>query len=175
MKRAYLYVPLVLISGFGGYYVYWESHAEERAEDRRLQAIEDSFGAKLYRDRDGKKEAEEDIARGTPKLKEYGLMYPDVLVFRSILHERFGVQAEVIAGCEVSEPLIKYAHAYNATVNAFIAKKYGQGALEALREEARQISYQKYTRANQALEPTSTAVTPPADAGDRASGTRGSP
>ena len=28
---------------------------------------------------------------------------------------------------------------------------------------------------NQALEPTSTAVTPPADAGDRASGTRGSP
>jgi len=27
---------------------------------------------------------------------------------------------------------------------------------------------------NQALEPTSTAVTPPADAGDRASGTRGS-
>ena len=29
-------------------------------------------------------------------------------------------------------------------------------------------------RPNQALEPTSTAVTPPADAGDRASGTRGS-
>jgi len=28
---------------------------------------------------------------------------------------------------------------------------------------------------NQALEPTSTAVTPPASAGDRASGTRGSP
>ena len=31
------------------------------------------------------------------------------------------------------------------------------------------------TEPNQALEPTSTAVTPPADAGDRASGTRGSP
>jgi len=31
------------------------------------------------------------------------------------------------------------------------------------------------TEANQALEPTSTAVTPPASAGDRASGTRGSP
>ena len=30
------------------------------------------------------------------------------------------------------------------------------------------------TEPNQALEPTSTAVTPPADAGDRASGTRGS-
>ena len=34
------------------------------------------------------------------------------------------------------------------------------------------VSYQK--QANQALEPTSTAVTPPADAGDRASSTRGS-
>jgi len=32
----------------------------------------------------------------------------------------------------------------------------------------------KDKEANQALEPTSTAVTPPADAGDRASGTRGS-
>jgi hypothetical protein len=31
------------------------------------------------------------------------------------------------------------------------------------------------TEPNQALEPTSTAVTPPASAGDRASGTRGSP
>ena len=31
------------------------------------------------------------------------------------------------------------------------------------------------TEPNQALEPTSTAVTPPAVAGDRASGTRGSP
>jgi hypothetical protein len=30
------------------------------------------------------------------------------------------------------------------------------------------------TQPNQALEPTSTAVTPPASAGDRASGTRGS-
>jgi hypothetical protein len=36
--------------------------------------------------------------------------------------------------------------------------------------------YQKQNKApNQALEPTSTAVTPPAIAGDRASGTRGSP
>ena len=33
----------------------------------------------------------------------------------------------------------------------------------------------KKTEPNQALEPTSTAVTPPAVAGDRASGTRGSP
>jgi hypothetical protein len=33
----------------------------------------------------------------------------------------------------------------------------------------------KQMKPNQALEPTSTAVTPPADAGDRASGARGSP
>ena len=37
------------------------------------------------------------------------------------------------------------------------------------------LIYEKKTEPNQALEPTSTAVTPPADAGDRASGTRGSP
>ena len=52
-------------------------------------------------------------------------------------------------------------------------------ARQRLRKEFPGISalylYRKSTRPNQALEPTSTAVTPPADAGDRASGTRGSP
>ena len=39
----------------------------------------------------------------------------------------------------------------------------------------RLLVHAKKTEPNQALEPTSTAVTPPAVAGDRASGTRGSP
>ena len=37
------------------------------------------------------------------------------------------------------------------------------------------VTKDKPSAPNQALEPTSTAVTPPAIAGDRASGTRGSP
>ncbi len=44
-----------------------------------------------------------------------------------------------------------------------------------LRERGLPIPDNKKTEANQALEPTNTAVTPPAVAGDRASGARGSP
>jgi hypothetical protein len=50
---------------------------------------------------------------------------------------------------------------------------YGDGALEKFRWSW-SIGGSKTEKPNQALEPTSTAVTPPASAGDRASGTRGS-
>jgi len=48
----------------------------------------------------------------------------------------------------------------------FIVSKRSAVSLPSISEENK--------KPNQALEPTSTAVTPPADAGDRASGTRGS-
>jgi hypothetical protein len=52
---------------------------------------------------------------------------------------------------------------------------YNRRAEEFARLYNRQILKQKKKEPNQALEPTSTAVTPPASAGDRASGARGSP
>jgi hypothetical protein len=59
-----------------------------------------------------------------------------------------------------------------------ISENPGQSALEwaaQKRESSSRPASDMKKEPNQALEPTSTAVTPPASAGDRASGARGSP
>lgn len=58
-----------------------------------------------YRRRDGHKEAKGDIARGTPKLKAYGLPSADASEWREVLKERLGIEVERITGCVVNVSL----------------------------------------------------------------------
>jgi hypothetical protein len=116
-----------------------------------------------YEGRDGKAEALTDIKAGTPKLKTYGLPSPACGKYSEILKEKTGIEFHPIAGCCVDEPLLKYAASYNKTIEAYAEEKYGIGILDKLWTEAEtEFNKSEEKEPNQAPEPTTTAVTPPA-------------
>ncbi|HZP59544.1 MAG TPA: hypothetical protein VFB27_04410 [Opitutaceae bacterium] len=133
MKRAYIVGLLVLGLSAVIFYVQWSTREKERAA---RQAVIDHLKGKEYLDRDGKKEAQDDIARGTPKLKLYGLEVGDFDERAAVFRRRLGVELDPIAGCIVSDPLVKYADAYNAEVRRFLAAKFGPNAFDDVERES---------------------------------------
>lgn len=116
--------------------------SDEQIRQEKKEAIDDLFGGREYRSRDGKKEAEADIASGKPKYKTYGRqLAPQYEAARDkVFFDRFGVQHEGIAGCMVSESVVAYAKAYNARILSFVAERFGPNAwAEAEKEAYRQI------------------------------------
>ena len=96
-----------------------------------------------YKGRDGAAEAKEDISRGSPKLKAFGLLTPSSRFYSMLLSSRLGIQQETIAGCVVTEDLTKYANAYNTVIEKWAKKKFGDDIFEQLMTEAEQL-YRKY-------------------------------
>jgi len=164
MKRLRIYVPLVVVIGSVGGYFAWRPSYLRRQEAKRERAAEERYFGASYRDRDGRKEAEADIDRGRPKYKEHGNHAGQTIQWRAILRVRFGIEAEAIADCVVSKALVDYADAYNATIETYIAEKYGRDAFRAAREEAK-CSPQPYQKgANQPPLQTPASGTPTAGA-----------
>ena len=120
----------------------------------------DRFG---YKYRDGPSEAREDLATGVRKIKVYGLDEEAwVPEYSKEARATFGVEFDVIALCAVDRFLLAYADGYNAVVEDRLNKIYGRDVLTELRDSVR-ARYKEEKRANQALEPTPTAVTSAAE------------
>ena len=92
-----------------------------------------------YTGRDGTAEAKKDIAQGSPKLKAYGLPMPSAEYYAMLLNSKLGIHQETIAGCVVSEDLVKYAHSYNAVVEKYAKKKFGANIFDEIMAEAQQL------------------------------------
>ena len=105
-----------------------------------------------YKGRDGAAEAKKDLAQGRPKLKVYGLQTPSAGFYSMLLSSRLGIQAETIAGCIVTEDLTKYAGAYNAVIEKYAKRKFGDDIFERLMTEAEQL-YCKYPTMDQLKPP----------------------
>lgn len=131
MKRAVFYVPLSVLFIGAALYVVWEGVALSRLNTSQSRTLTDPFAG-----RDGRKEAEADLARGHPRYKEYGFGAGMKRDWPNVLQVRFAVEVEPIADCVVSAALLKYVESYNATIEAHIAKKYGPGLFEAARQES---------------------------------------
>jgi len=132
MKRALTspaVVSLVLGICFVGFCWQWFSKENERA-------FRDQFEGKEFVGRDGKKEAEADIASGNLRLKPYGKERAGFVKWRALCRERLGVSIDPLAGCFVNKPLVEYADAYNAEVRRFIAEKFGPTVFEEIDNEA---------------------------------------
>jgi hypothetical protein len=85
----------------------------------------------------GRKAAEADIRRGTPKMLVFGLRAPWDSDIRQLLKEKFGVQLEGIAGCMVTQAQVDYANGYDDRIEKEIAARFGVTA--SVEEEAKRI------------------------------------
>ncbi|SRR6266496_3214980 len=92
-----------------------------------------------YTGRDGTAEAKKGIARGSPKLKAYGLPMPSAEYYAMLLNSKLGIHQETIAGCVVSEDLVKYTVAYNAVVEKYAKQKFGDNIFDQIMAEAQQL------------------------------------
>lgn len=138
MRRSYLWVPVALFALFVTYERTWAGREVGRkaAMDQRIGSVrlDDPYAG-----RDGRAEAEADLACGNPKWKVYGLrdMAGDER-WRRILRERFGVEQVAIAGCVVSTALLEYARDYNDAVRREIIRRHGEEAFTRACEDASQ-------------------------------------
>ena len=114
MKKAVIVVSALLVVGLAGAIVELSSRSSISSQ----MAEYDS-----YENRDGKREATADIARGEPKWKVYGLYrgYDE----NSQRLKPLGVQVDWFAGCVVSEAILRYSFTYNTTVHAHFVELVG--------------------------------------------------
>jgi LysM repeat protein len=80
----------------------------------------------------GQAEARRDLTNGVLKLKIAGLPSPELWTYKRLLEERCKVQLEPIAGCCVSEGLLRYQAGYNEIIQTRIREKYGTHIFQEL-------------------------------------------
>ncbi len=81
-----------------------------------------------YEHRDGRKEAEVDIAQGQVKWKVCGLYSSESEDATRL--KRLGVQVDWFAGCIVSDAIYRYRYAYNSTVYSHFVRLVGKEITE---------------------------------------------
>jgi hypothetical protein len=120
---------LVALFGFFIYYAHWSSTialrplATERSGDR-------------YAGRDGAREARATIAHGKLMLLTYGLAMGDQTARDEIARTKLGLEFRVVAGCVVTEGLVKFSEAYNRIMAAEIISRFGPDVFDRLNREA---------------------------------------
>ncbi len=121
MKRIYFILPCLALTAFAGYFRHWETGFDAR----KTGYAKDDF-LDPYRHRDGRKDAEADIAHGKLRIVSYGLPVHWAPEYREIMQRDYGVEVDSIAGCVVSGDLVKYAAAYNEVMQARILARHGK-------------------------------------------------
>jgi len=78
-----------------------------------------------------------DVWRGQYVLLLYGEPTPSREEFVQLLHDRYDIKTRTIAGCTVSESLMKYANGYDAVVRSAATRKFGRDVIKECTDEAR--------------------------------------
>ena len=77
-----------------------------------------------YDSRDGKNEAEADIARGTPKWKVSGRVIDAEAHAASL--KRLGIELDWFADCIATEGIIRYRYDYNTAIRSHFVRLIGE-------------------------------------------------
>lgn len=141
MKWFVLLVPLLGVSAFAGYYRHWNATEQRAAIDCKYPRREEPFGE--YRHRNARRDAEDDFARGHPRILTYGLPAPWTREYGEILQRDYGVELETVAGCVVSAPLVDYVAAYNQTIEGYLVFVHGPDIFDRAHTEARALYAQR--------------------------------
>ena len=78
-----------------------------------------------------------DRARGQSKFKSYGYVMGWEGEYRRLLRDRYGVTVEPVAGCLVTEDLVRYVHGYNDVSCARLQARFGKDIFAECKKEAR--------------------------------------
>ncbi|MEI8290228.1 MAG: hypothetical protein WCH99_12220 [Verrucomicrobiota bacterium] len=95
--------------------------------------------------RDGRAEAQRDIAGGKIVLKTYGLPAAWSEMYRSNLSSRYQIESRPVAGCVVTEALVESVKGYNEISKAEIERRNGTGILQRVAKESEQMWQQRQT------------------------------
>jgi len=144
MKWLVLVVPLLSVSAFAGYYHYWSSTQQREMIARKYPGLDQPYGE--YRHRDARRDAEDDFARGHPRILTYGLPVPWTREYGEILLRDYGVELKTVAGCVVSAPLVEYVAAYNETIESHLTSVHGPGLFEKAHTEAQALQAERHKR-----------------------------
>ena len=76
-----------------------------------------------------------DIARGRYRILVYGAIPGRSPYYKTLLHDRYGIEVEKIAGCVDSTSLVFYADAYNRVSVAAANRKFGHDVFKECSDE----------------------------------------
>lgn len=94
----------------------------------------------------GRADARRDLTNGVLSMKTCGLPREEAWEYKKLLDERCHVSLDPLAGCCVTEGLIKYIDGYNGISEAYIEQKYGTNIFDQLWSEAK-TNKQKFINA----------------------------
>jgi hypothetical protein len=115
MKKTPIIVAAIFVAGIAGALVEWSN----RQSIASSEADRDSYDT-----RDGKKEAEADIARGNPKWKVSGrVSEPEE---RAARLKRLGIEMDWFADCLPTWGIVRYRYEYNTVIRAHFVRLLGE-------------------------------------------------
>jgi hypothetical protein len=115
-KYGLLLIVAVALVSIAGVMVEWANRVATSFEVAEFES---------YKHRDGKMEAEADIARGAPKWKVYGLQR-DTDIKGEMMKKSLGIELGWFAGCVVSGAIERYAYDYDSAVWSHLVALYGE-------------------------------------------------
>ena len=119
MKRITLLLPFLALTAFAGYYRHWEVRHTAAMREGPTTPYD------AYRYRDGHQEAVADLARGRLRVVGYGLPARWRPEYREVLLRDAGIEYRAIAGCVVTDGILKYAATYNEVMEPRIRALHG--------------------------------------------------
>ena len=84
----------------------------------------------------GQLRARYDVKRGHYRILAYGLLGGGSLEYKALLHDRYGIEVKIVAGCIVTPTLVSYADAYNRESVAAAKRKFGHDVFKECSDEA---------------------------------------
>jgi len=145
VKRIYLVLPMVAVALFAVFYARWQTNEKSRASTTARDP---------YANRDGKSEAERELAGGKLVVVRCGLPEDWFREYCQILRTRYEIEVRVIAGCMLTTPIRNYASSFNEVMDKRIKALFGDDVFKKAEGEAKVLFEQRGTEkpANQALQ-----------------------
>lgn len=140
MRRLYVIAPLLCLSAFAGYYLYWKGTIDAPITCKIPLAALTWPGEHS----DGARDAEDALRRGNHILLTYGLPAGSIEEYRAVLHDDYGVTLRTAAGCVVDDHLVRYVNAYNAVMRRDLEQRFGRNMFDAAQAKA----HARYAAAN---------------------------
>jgi hypothetical protein len=106
----------------------------DKLDTAYAQRLGVSYGLFQQWKRNGKLEANRDIARSVLKLRTWGFPSSNRGVHARLLRQQLGVVLETVGGCEITPQLEVTTQAYNSRMESEIAKRFGPDALHHIDE-----------------------------------------
>lgn len=158
MKRIHVIIPTALTLAFVIYYIGWAPRSTTfhfvgespswfgRHEISVRPPITTKSGDE-YEGRDGAREALEDLRAGKVALLGYGLPPLWEAERKEILRRDFDIDSRDVAGCIVTETLVKYVAGYNRVMEAHILARFGSDIFDIVAKRARGLYNERHPEA----------------------------